>query len=72
MGFNPNNKWLTFLTTLAFVTLYNLYYFSVRLRFPPCVHVISPFIHSNCLVHLNLLLSDSENNRNGHKNLSFF
>lgn len=71
MGFNPNNKWLIFLTTLAFVTLYSLSYFSLRLRFLMCVHVISPFTHSYCLVHLNLLLSDSENNRNGHKKLSF-
>lgn len=31
-----------------------------------------PFIHSYCLVHLNLLLlSDGENNRNGHKKFSF-
>lgn len=64
--FDLSNKWLIFVPTLAFVTLYNLYYFSLKLKFPACVHVISPFIHSYCLVHLNLLLfSNGENNRNG-------
>lgn len=66
LDFNPSNKWLIFITTVAFVILYNLDYFSLKLRFPACVHVISPFIHSYCLVHLNLLLlSNGENNRNG-------
>lgn len=66
LDFDLSNKWLIFVPTLAFVTLYNLYYFSLKLRFPACVHVISPFIHSYCLVHLNLLLfSNGENNRYG-------